>query len=333
MGHTKRKRPQRGRRAVWPRKRAKRINAMVKNFAPIKDTKLLGFAGYKAGMTSVIIVDNRPKTPTKGEELKRAVTIIEAPSLKVGAIRVYAKTSYGKKVLSEVWAEGLSKDKDLSRTLILPKKRKATIESLKQRLSDISEVRVVVYTQPRTTGLGKKTPEVFELPIGGNVESQFSYASEKLGKEINASDVFKAGEFVDMHGVTKGKGFQGDIKRFGVRLESHKAEFGRRHRSTMGPTTPSKVGWWIPMPGQMGFHKRTHYNSQILKIANINDLQINPISGLSRYGKVKGDFILIAGSAPGAKKRLVVLSHAIRPASKFTEAPEIVDVSLRSQQQ
>src|SRR3989344_5551718 len=303
MGHTKRKRPQRGSRAVWPRKRAKRINAMVKNFAPIKDTKLLGFAGYKAGMTSVIIVDNRPKTPTKGEELKRAVTIIEAPSLKVGAIRVYAKTSYGKKVLSEVWAEGLSKDKDLSRTLILPKKRKATIESLKQRLSDISEVRVVVYTQPRTTGLGKKTPEVFELPIGGNVESQFSYASEKLGKEINASDVFKAGEFV------------------------------RRHRSTMGPTTPSKVGWWIPMPGQMGFHKRTHYNSQILKIANINDLQINPISGLSRYGKVKGDFILIAGSAPGAKKRLVVLSHAIRPASKFTEAPEIVDVSLRSQQQ
>src|SRR3989344_606260 len=180
MGHTKRKRPQRGSRAVWPRKRAKRINAMVKNFAPIKDTKLLGFAGYKAGMTSVIIVDNRPKTPTKGEELKRAVTIIEAPSLKVGA-------------------EGLSKDKDLSRTLILPKKRKATIESLKQRLSDISEVRVVVYTQPRTTGLGKKTPEVFELPIGGNVESQFSYASEKLGKEINASDVFKAGEFVDMH--------------------------------------------------------------------------------------------------------------------------------------
>src|SRR3989344_3108097 len=257
MGHTKRKRPQRGSRAVWPRKRAKRINAMVKNFAPIKDTKLLGFAGYKAWMTSVIIVDNRPKTPTKGEELKRAVTIIEAPSLKVGAIRVYAKTSYGKKVLSEVWAEGLSKDKDLSRTLILPKKRKATIESLKQRLSDISE----------------------------------------------------------------------------VRLESHKAEFGRRHRSTMGPTTPSKVGWWIPMPGQMGFHKRTHYNSQILKIANINDLQINPISGLSRYGKVKGDFILIAGSAPGAKKRLVVLSHAIRPASKLTEAPEIVDVSLRSQQQ
>nr|AJS12748.1 50S ribosomal protein L3P [uncultured archaeon] len=333
MGHTKRKRPQRGSRAVWPRKRAKRINAMVKNFAQIKDTKLSGFAGYKAGMTSIIIVDNRPKSPTKGEEIKKAVTILEAPALKVAAVRLYSKDSYGRKAMSELWAEGLNKDKDLLRKLGLPKKRKVTLDIIKNKLANVSEIRLIVYTQPRITGLGKKTPEVFEIPIGGNVESQFSYAAEKLGKEINASDIFKAGEFVDMHGVTKGKGFQGDIKRFGVRLESHKAEFGRRHRATMGPTAPSKVGWWIPMPGQMGFHKRTHYNSQILKIANVNDLQVNPISGLSHYGKVKGDFILIAGSVPGAKKRLIILSHAIRPASKFTEAPEVVEVSLRSQQQ
>jgi len=333
MGHTKRKRPQRGSRAVWPRKRAKRINPIIKNWQIRSDAKPLGFAGYKAGMTSVLIVDNRPKSPTKGEEIRKVVTILEAPSLKVAAMRIYESTNYGRKVISEFWAEGLNKEKDLLRKVNVPKKRTATLDKLKNKLSDISEVRLVVYMQPRGTGLGKKTPEVFELPIGGNVDAQFNYAAEKLGKEINASDVFKAGEFVDAHGVPKGKGFQGDIKRFGVRLERHKAEFGRRHRSTMGPTTPSKVGWWIPMPGQMGFHKRTHYNSQILKISNINDLQVNPISGFSRYGTVRGDYILVSGSVPGAKKRLIVLSHSIRPTSKFTDAAEVLQVSLRSQQQ
>ena len=96
MGHTKRKRPQRGSRAVWPRKRAKRINPIIKNWQIRSDAKPLGFAGYKAGMTSVLIVDNRPKSPTKGEEIRKVVTILEAPSLKVAAMRIYESTNYGR---------------------------------------------------------------------------------------------------------------------------------------------------------------------------------------------------------------------------------------------
>lgn len=281
-------------------------------------------------MTSAIMVDNRPKSPTKGEELKRAVTILEVPPLKALGIRLYKSTSYGIKAIGEIWADNL--EKVLGRKLNLPKK-KFNLEQLKSKLPGAAEVRLLIHTQPRETGLGKKTPEVFEIPIGGSVEEQFNYASSILGKNIFIADVFKAGQYADVHAVTKGKGFEGDIKRFGVKLASHKAEFGRRHRQTMGPITPPVTAWWIAMPGQMGYHKRTDYNKQILKISDIKSTNVNPTSGILRYGLVAGPFILIDGSIPGPKKRLVVLSHTIRPRKGLLEqAPDVTHISLRSQQ-
>ncbi|MEM4247656.1 MAG: 50S ribosomal protein L3 [Candidatus Nanoarchaeia archaeon] len=333
MGHIKRKRPRRGSQSVWPRKRANRIYPAVTNWAHKKEAKLLGFAGYKAGMTSVIFIDNRPRASTKGEEVRKAVTILEAPPIKVAAVRLYASTPYGLKAIGELWAEGLDKDKNLLRKVILPKKRKTTLETLKAKLQNASEIRVVVHMRPADTGLGKKTPEVFEIGVGGTPQEAFNYASSVLGKEVSAMDVFKAGEFVDAHAVTKGKGFEGDIKRYGVKLERHKAEFGQRHRGTMGPITPPVTGWWVLQPGQMGFHKRTEHNKQILRISDSKTAPITPVSGLSRYGIVKSQYILIAGSVPGAKKRLIVLSHPTRPfKSATTQAPEIIFVSTRSQQ-
>ncbi len=331
MGHIKRKRPRRGSLGVWPRKRAKRIYPMIKNWADSKQVALLGFAGYKAGMTSIIIVDNKPKSPTKGEEIMKAVTIIEAPPLKVLGIRLQRATPYGTKVIGEFWADSL--DKELSRRLDIPKKKKFTLEQLKHKLPEAAAVHALVYTQPDETGFGKKTPEVFEIPIGGTIDEQFNYAHSVLGKEISVNDVFKAGQYVDAHGITKGKGFGGDIKRYGVKLANHKSEFGVRHRATMGPISPPVTAWWIAMPGQIGTHKRTDYNKQILKIADEKTVNINPTSGFSRYGLVKTQYILIDGSVPGAKKRLVVLSRPVRLGKSTTEqAPDVTHISLRSQQ-
>jgi len=319
--------------AVWPRKRASRIYPTVTNWAHKKEAKLLGFAGYKAGMTSVVFVDNRPKAPTKGEEVRRAVTIIEAPPIKIAAVRLYGSTPYGLKAIGELWSEGLDKDKNLLRKVILPKKRKTTLETLKAKLPHAFEIRVVVHTQPKNTGLGKKTPEVFEIGIGGTMQEAFNYASSILGKEISAADVFKVGEFVDAHAVTKGKGFEGDIKRYGVKLSQHKSEFGQRHRGTMGPITPAVCGWWVLQPGQMGFHTRTEHNKQILRISDSKTAPVTPISGFSRYGVVKSSYILISGSVPGARKRLIILSQPTRLfRSALSQAPEITFVSTRSQQ-
>ena len=310
----------------------------------------MGFAGYKSGMTSIIVIDNRPKSPTKGEELKKAATVIETPPIRAFGIRLYNKTDYGKKVIGEVWSESF--EKDFSRKLNVPKpklseaqrgpakqdvslgKRELTLEQLKGKLSQAVEVRILVHTKPRNTGLGKKTPEVFEIPVGGaTVDEQFNYASSVLGKDIPVTEVFKPGQYIDVHAITKGKGFQGDIKRYGVKLASHKSEFGRRHRATMGAITPATTGWWVLQPGQMGFHKRTDYNKQILKISNIKETNVNPTSGFSRYGLVSDNFVLIDGSVPGPKKRLIVMSYPIRPRKGALEqAPDVTHISLRSQQ-
>ncbi|MEM2954578.1 MAG: 50S ribosomal protein L3 [Candidatus Nanoarchaeia archaeon] len=330
MGHIKRKRPRRGSLQFWPRVRAKRIYP-APHFARKSEAKLLGFLGYKAGMTSAIIIDNKPKSPTKGEEIKRAVTIIETPPITIFGIRFYKKDHYGLKVIGEVWVDRL--DKNLARKLKLPKKQKWTLEKLKENLPQTAEIRVLTHTNPKETGLGKKKPEILEIPIGGSVEEQFNYASSILGKTISITDVFKEGQYVDVHAVTKGKGFEGDIKRFGVKLASHKAEFGRRHRATMGPITPAVTGWWIAQPGQYGYNTRTEYNKQIIKISNCKDLNINPVSGFSRYGLVKNTYVILDGSTPGPKKRTIVLTHAKRLNKSVPEtAPEITHVSLRSQQ-
>jgi len=48
--------------------------------------------------------------------------------------------------------------------------------------------------QPRTTGLGKKRPDMFELALGGDVKAAWAYGKSKLGAELKASDVLKQGE-------------------------------------------------------------------------------------------------------------------------------------------
>ncbi|MGC9310769.1 MAG: 50S ribosomal protein L3, partial [Candidatus Aenigmatarchaeota archaeon] len=74
----------------------------------------------------------------------------------------------------------------------------------------------------------------------------------------------------------------------------------------VGPTTPRKVRWFIPMAGQMGYGQRTEHNKLILKISDKPE-EINPAAGFKDYGLVKGDYVLVEGSVPGARKRLVVL--------------------------
>jgi len=335
MGHIKKKRPRRGSLAVWPRVRARRISGHVENWPvprDLKAPKLLGFCAYKAGMTSAIAVDNRPKALTKGEEIKYASSVLETPALKPFSVRLYSQTPYGLHLISEAFSENL--DKNLFRVLSNVKKRVSTIEKLKTHLQNASRVCVVVHTQPQTTGFAKKTPDIFEIPLGGGtIQQQFDYAVSILGKEIKFEDVFKQGEFVDARGVTKGKGFQGMIKRYGIKLERTKAEKGRRHRATMGPITPAKVGWWIAQSGQMGSHQRTEYNRQILLVANGKEKRVTPDGGFVDYGTVEGQYALLAGSVPGDKRRLITLTHPARPRKNlFAQAPEIRQISLRSQQ-
>ena len=119
MGHRKKHAPRRGSLAFRPRARAKRIVPRIKYWPQISDVKPVGFAGYKAGMTHVYIIETNKNSPNYGKEIFIPVTVIETPPLTICAIRLYEETPNGLRTLSEVWAENLPKE--LERVLTLPK--------------------------------------------------------------------------------------------------------------------------------------------------------------------------------------------------------------------
>src|SRR3989338_76879 len=305
----KHSKPRDGSLQFWPRKRAKRIYPSVSfigNRVPV-------FAGWKAGMTHIQTVDNKKKSKTFGRTITKSATILETPPLLVCALRFYKKNaSSGFFVSGEQWIK-------------IPKfmKRKVpTQPSVKNYDGIFDHVRIVVVTQPSKSNMKKIKPEIFEIP----------YDSEKaktmLGKEIDISEVFKDGEFVDVTSITKGHGFTGPVKRFGIKIQGRKDAQHHRHAGSLGGVVPRHIDWRVPLPGQHGFHRRTELNKNIIKIGK-NPKDVNPSGGFINYGIVKSSYVLLDGSIPGHKKRLVLMRKAVR--KSYPSLQDLKYVSLESQ--
>ena len=134
-----------------------------------------------------------------------------------------------------------------------------------------------------------------------------------------------------MHAITKGKGFQGPVKRFGVAIRNHKSEKTVRGPGSLGGwISQAHVMYRVAHAGQMGMHQRTHYNNLLLKIGT-NPEEINPKGGFVRFGNVKSSYVLIKGSIPGPAKRIIKLTKSIR-GKKSIQIPTIQSISLESKQ-
>ena len=83
------KAPRHGSIQFWPRRRAKHSVARLRSWAPENKAKPLGFIGYKAGMTHLQVIDNRPRSLNKGEEVSVASTIIDCPPMTVAGVCFY----------------------------------------------------------------------------------------------------------------------------------------------------------------------------------------------------------------------------------------------------
>ena len=321
--------PRAGSLAFWPRKRAKRIYPRINTWPETEKTKTLGFAGYKAGMAHVLLIDTRKNSPTKGDEISLPVTVLDCPPLLVLGVRAYKMTPDGYVAFTEVLHDKVKDDKDLKRKLVMGKyKKEESIKTIEKNLDKVKKIRLIVKTQPRESGLKKKTPEIFEIEVGGkNIQEKWNYSKELIGKELKIKDVFKEGEFIDAIATTTGKGTQGPVKRFGVTIQTRKAAGKRRHVGTLGSETPSRVLWTVPHPGQMGFQTRTEVNKRILKIGE-NGKEITPKSGFVNYGVIKKDYVLVEGSLPGPRKRLIRLRTAIRPPKVTVLPAEIKHISV-----
>lgn len=317
--------PRAGSRAFWPKKRAKRIYPRVGSVPEVKTEGSfpLAFAAYKAGMTQVVYTDTK-EGPTQGQVVSKAVTVLDCPPLAVCGIVAYKKTTHGLKCIGAVLSEKPSKD--LKRKTSVPDKPSSKIEDIGKIKPD--DIRLLVHTKPREA-FGKKKPEVFELPLSGKIEEKLEYANSKLGEEIKIEDVFKIGEYVDARAVTKGKGYQGPVKRFGVKIRGRKHKKKRRHIGVLAPRNVARVlPNTVAYAGQLGFQTRTEYNKRVLKIGQNRD--INPSGGFVNYGFVKGSYALLEGSVPGPKKRLIVLRKGMR--IKKEQPVEIKKIVLESQQ-
>jgi len=316
--------PVAGSRAFWPRKRAKSSYSTPKNFPDVAEPVPLNFAAYKAGMTRVIVPKNLGPNQIEQDKTE-AVTVLEAPSVIVAGVRTYIMSYDGLKAHDTILMENPSKD--LKRKTTLPKEAKK-LEKLDDQAEKFADVRLLVHTQPKTA-TGKKKPDIFEISLGGESKAKWEYAKQKLGSELKADEVFKDGEIIDVKAVSKGKGFQGPVKRFGVTIRPRKHEKKRRHVGNIGSVGVGRVlPGKIAMPGQLGYQTRTEYNKQIMKIGNEG---LNIKGGWLKYGHVNGDYVIIRGSVPGPKKRLIMLRKAIRsPVS--VESAEIKKVFTDSQQ-
>ena len=155
-------------------------------------------------------------------------------------------------------------------------------------------------------GLGKKKASRLTKPMEGHFKKNNVPAAQTLAEvrsenaptqkagDILSADIFKEGQFVDVIGTTKGRGFQGVMKRhnFGGGPAAHGSMFHRRGGSYGMRQTPGHIFRGKKMPGHMGDVRRTMQNLQVVKI--IADKNI----------------ILVKGSIPGAENCLVFVRDA-----------------------
>ena len=127
-------------------------------------------------------------------------------------------------------------------------------------------------------------------------EFKFENASEYATKAEIKADIFAAGDKVDATAISKGKGFQGAIKRHGQSRGpmSHGSKFHRHQGSNGSSSDPSHVFKGKGMPGHMGAKKVTTQNLEIVRVDADKNL------------------ILVKGSMPGSKKALITLKETVK---------------------
>ncbi len=320
------RKPRAGSMQYWPRKRAKRAYARIRH-SPQKEKGLVAFAGYKVGMTHILAIETSKFSHRKGEEISIPVTIVECPPIKIASVRFYKKEGSALKLKKEIFTH--KNEKELAKKIHLPKKHSEhSLDKIKPEEYDT--LRVTVFTQPKLTNLGKKKPELFEMSLGGEIADKFHYVKEHIEKDIYLETVFKEGEIVDLKAVTKGKGFQGPIKRFGISLRQSKSEKSIRNPGSLGPWKgQGHIMYRVAHAGKMGFHQRTEFNKQIMKIIS-NPKEITPKGGIVKYGILKNPCVLVKGSVGGAAKRMIILQKAAR--SKPKELPTIQEINVSEKQ-
>jgi len=357
MSHRKFERPRHGSLGFLPRKRACRHRGKVKTFPKDDQTKpphLTAFLAYKAGMTHILRDVDKPGSKAHKKEVVEAVTILETPPMIVVGVVGYVETAQGLRALTTVWAEHLndevkrrfyknwykSKKKAFTR---YAKKYADGQKDINKELDRIKQycqvVRVICHTQIRKLKIGQKKAHMMEVQVnGGSIADKVDFATSYFEKQVPADAVFAVNEMIDICGVSKGKGYEGVITRWGCTRLPRKSHRGLRKVACIGAWHPAKVQYSVARAGQNGYHHRTEMNKKVYKIGKAGDnnsagtdfdlteKSINPVGGFPHYGLVREDFMMVKGCVIGPKKRVITLRKSL---FEQTQRDAVEEVTLK----
>lgn len=354
MSHRKYEQPRSGSLGFLPRKRSRTQTGRIKSYPkddPSKPVHMTATLGYKAGMTHIVRDLDRPGSKMHKKEVVEAVTVIETPPVVVVGLVGYVETPRGLRSLTTVWAEHLSEEVRRrfyknwyhSKKKAFTKYAKKFAENGKPVERDLerirkycSVVRVLVHTQIKKVSLGQKKAHLMEIQLnGGTVAQKVDWAKEHFEKEIPVKSVFADNEMVDIIGVTKGHGYEGVTHRWGTKKLPRKTHRGLRKVACIGAWHPSRVMYSVARAGQDGYHHRTEMNKKIYRIGAAGDKNtgsteydltqktVTPLGGFPHYGNVDEDFLMIKGSCPGTKKRVLTIRKSLLTHTKRSALEEV----------
>jgi len=347
MSHRKFEKPRSGHLGFLPRKRTRKHRGKIRSFPrddASKPCHLTAFAGFKAGMTHITRDVHRIDSRLHKKEVVEAVTIIETPPMKCVGFVGYIETVKGLRALGTVWTNTLATEvqRRFYKNWYHSKKKAFKKYAGKKDQQETTEKRIIKYcpiiraichTQVHLmNNLRTKKAHIMEIQVnGGNAAQKVKFCKDLFEKDVKVDQVFDKQETIDVIGVTKGKGFTGVTKRWGVRKLPRKTHRGLRKVGCIGSWHPSKIQYSIPRAGQSGYHHRTETNKRIYRIgqgarhgatnnaSTENDLtekNITPMGGFPHYGIVRDDYIMIKGCCIGTKKRTLCLRKTLFPATK-----------------
>jgi len=361
MSHRKFEAPRHGSLGFLPKKRCTKSKGKIKSF-PLDDASakphLTAFMGYKAGCTHILRDVDKAGSKAHKKEVVEAVTIIEAPPMMVVGMVGYLETPRGLKSLVTVFAQHLgdeckrrfyknwgASDKHKAFTRYAKKYTDGTgIDEEKARIEKYcTSLRVICHTQIGKMNFRQKKAHICEIQVnGGSMADKIAFATGLFEQTVAVGGVFEQNEMIDTIAITKGKGYEGVVTRWGVTKLPRKTHKGLRKVACIGSWHPSRVKYSVARAGQNGYHHRTELNKKVYKIGagvrsadgsivqnnattefDLTVKGITPLGGFPHYGEVNEDYVMIKGACPGVKRRLITMRKTLVMQTSRTSKEEI----------
>jgi len=261
----------------------------------------------------------------------------------------YIETPRGLRTLTTVWCAHLSdtvkrrfyknwyrakrKAFTLYAARITEENNKDVETELKRMKKYCQVVRVLAHTQIRKVGLRQKKAHLMEVQVnGGTIAEKVDWGYTLFERKVPVDTVFNQNDMIDVIGVTKGKGYEGVITRWGTATLPRKTHRGLRKVACIGAWHPARVRFTVARAGQNGYHHRTEMNKKIYRIGaaatsedgktlnpnastphDLTQKAITPLGGFPHYGVVDEDYVMLKGCVMGPKKRVITLRKSLVP--------------------